>query len=58
MLSQGVKGVGRTAAAINHWLLFDRNDLPVDITQMSFDSYTILGDLFGGIAGEICLADD
>jgi hypothetical protein len=41
MLSQGVRGVGRTAAAINHWLLFDRNDLPVAITQMSFDSYTI-----------------
>jgi hypothetical protein len=41
MLSQGIKGVGRTAAAINHWLLFDRNDLPVAITQMSFDSYTI-----------------
>lgn len=41
MLAQGVKGVGRTAAAINHWLLYDKNDLPVDITQMSFDSYTI-----------------
>jgi len=33
--------VGKTAAAINHWLIYDRTDLPVAITQMSFDSYTI-----------------
>lgn len=33
--------VTKTAAALNHWLIYDRNDLPVDITQMSFDSYTI-----------------
>jgi hypothetical protein len=40
MLRRGVKGIGKTAAAINYWLLYDRTDLPVDITQMSFDSYT------------------
>lgn len=33
--------VSKTAAAINYWLLYDRTDLPVDITKMSFDSYTI-----------------
>lgn len=33
--------ISKTAAAINHWLIYDRTDLPVDITQMSFDSYTI-----------------
>ena len=37
---QDVK-ITKTAAALNHWLIYDRNDLPVDITQMSFDSYTI-----------------
>ncbi len=41
MYQRGVKGIGKTAAAINHWLIFDRTDLPVAITQMSFDSYTI-----------------
>jgi hypothetical protein len=33
--------ITKTAAALNHWLIYDRNDLPVAITQMSFDSYTI-----------------
>jgi hypothetical protein len=33
--------VSKTAAAINHWLLYDRKDLPQAITKMSFDSYTI-----------------
>jgi len=33
--------ISKTAAAINHWLLYDRNDLPEPITKMSFDSYTI-----------------
>jgi hypothetical protein len=33
--------ITKTAAALNHWLVYDRNDLPVAITQMSFDSYTI-----------------
>lgn len=32
--------ISKTAAAINYWLLYDRNDLPLGITQMSFDSYT------------------
>ncbi len=40
---QGVKGpkISKTAAALNHWLIYDRNDLPIAITQMSFDSYTV-----------------
>ncbi|PKN35191.1 MAG: metal transporter [Deltaproteobacteria bacterium HGW-Deltaproteobacteria-19] len=33
--------IGKTAAAMNHWLLYDRNDLPEAITKLSFDSYTI-----------------
>ncbi|MCG6878100.1 MAG: metal transporter [Deltaproteobacteria bacterium] len=33
--------ISKTAAALNHWLIYDRNDLPVAITKMSFDSYTI-----------------
>jgi hypothetical protein len=33
--------ISKTAAALNHWLIYDRNDLPVAITNMSFDSYTI-----------------
>jgi len=33
--------ISKTAAAINHWLLYDRKDLPEAITKMSFDSYTI-----------------
>lgn len=37
---EGMK-INKTAAALNHWLIYDRNDLPIDITQMSFDSYTI-----------------
>lgn len=41
MVQRGVRGIGKTAAAINYWLIYDRTDLPVDITQMSFDSYTI-----------------
>lgn len=41
MLRQGIKGIGKTAAAINYWLIYDRTDLPVAITQMSFDSYTM-----------------
>jgi hypothetical protein len=41
MVKKGIRGVGSTAAAINHWLVYERTDLPIDITQMSFDSYTI-----------------
>jgi alpha-beta hydrolase superfamily lysophospholipase len=33
--------ISKTAAAINNWLIYDRNDLPESITKMSFDSYTI-----------------
>ncbi len=33
--------ITKTAAALNNWLIYDRNDLPVAITKMSFDSYTI-----------------
>lgn len=32
--------VTSTAAALNYWLLYERNDLPLGITQLSFDSYT------------------
>jgi hypothetical protein len=33
--------INKTAAALNYWLLYERNDLPMKITRMSFDSYTI-----------------
>ncbi|MBA4396373.1 MAG: metal transporter [Syntrophus sp. (in: bacteria)] len=33
--------ISSTAAAMNHWLIYDRNDLPEGITKLSFDSYTI-----------------
>jgi hypothetical protein len=33
--------IPKTAAAINYWLEYERNDLPLSITQMSFDSYNI-----------------
>jgi hypothetical protein len=41
------KGPGKTpkisklAAALNHWLLYDRKDLPVEITKLSYESYTV-----------------
>jgi hypothetical protein len=41
---QGADGpvqIGKTGAAMNHWLLYDRSDLPEGITKLSFDSYTI-----------------
>jgi len=31
--------ISKTAAAINYWLGNERSDLPLAITQMSFDSY-------------------
>jgi hypothetical protein len=31
--------VSKTAAAINYWLNYERTDLPMAITKMSFDSY-------------------
>jgi len=33
--------ISKTAAALNYWLQNERNDLPLDITRMSFDSYNI-----------------
>jgi hypothetical protein len=33
--------ISKTAAAINYWLQNERSDLPLSITQMSFDSYSI-----------------
>jgi hypothetical protein len=36
-----VAKVNKTAAAINHWMLYDKSDLPLAITRASFDSYTI-----------------
>jgi hypothetical protein len=33
--------ISKTAAALNHWLIYDRRDLPAAIIKMSFDSYTI-----------------
>ena len=41
--------ISKTAAAINHWLIYDRNDLPEAITKMSFDSYTIPVDRQGNL---------
>jgi hypothetical protein len=35
----GPAKVSKTAAAINHWMLYDRADLPIGITQMSMQSY-------------------
>lgn len=40
MLEKGQR-LPKTAAAINHWMLYDVADLPVAITKLSFDSYTI-----------------
>ena len=39
LLEKGKK-INKTAAAINYWLLYDVTDLPVNITRMSFASYT------------------
>jgi hypothetical protein len=39
--NRGPTKISKTAAAINHWLIFDRKDLPEAITKMSFDSYTL-----------------
>jgi hypothetical protein len=40
MLEKG-GGVSKTAAAINYWILYDIADLPVAVTKLSFDSYTL-----------------
>lgn len=31
--------ISKTAAAINHWLLYDRVDVPIEITKISFAAY-------------------
>ncbi len=31
--------ISKTAAALNHWLLYERNDLPMEITRVSFAAY-------------------
>ena len=52
MFDKGAAGtakISKTAAAINHWLIYDRNDLPEAITKMSFDSYTIPVDKQGNL---------
>lgn len=40
MLEKG-RSIGKTAAAINYWMLNDVTDLPMAICKMSFDSYSI-----------------
>lgn len=40
-IDSGVVDINKTAAALNYWLIYERNDLPPAITKMSFDSYTI-----------------
>lgn len=42
ILSKGNGGKGsinKTALALNHWLIRDRNDLALNMTRVSFDSY-------------------
>jgi len=36
---EGKIAIGKTAAALNYWLNYERNDLPLEITKMSFASY-------------------
>ncbi len=33
--------ISKTAAAINHWMTYDQQDLPVGIAEMSYASYTV-----------------
>ena len=33
--------ITKTAAALNYWLMYERKDLPLGITDLSFKSYTI-----------------
>ena len=35
------KKISKTAAAINHWMTYDQQDIPLGITKMSFASYSI-----------------
>ncbi len=39
-LNSNGRGLSKTAAAINYWLSYQRQDLPVEITKISFASYT------------------
>ncbi len=32
--------ISKTAAAINHWMIYDRTDIPKAVTELSFLSYT------------------
>ncbi len=45
MMFQGQEGtrrrINKTAAAINHWMIHDRADLPEAITRLSYVSYTV-----------------
>ena len=36
-----VRKIGKSAAAINYWLLYDLTELPLAIVKMSFESYTV-----------------
>ena len=36
-----VRKIGKSAAAINYWLLYDITELPLAIVKMSFESYTV-----------------
>jgi hypothetical protein len=45
--------INKTAAAINHWMIHDRTDLPLGITQMSFTSYTRPVDKDGNLPIEL-----
>ncbi len=47
--NRGPAKISKTAAAINNWLIYDRNDLPEAITKMSFDSYTVPVDNQGNL---------
>ncbi|MFC1835910.1 metal transporter, partial [Thermodesulfobacteriota bacterium] len=40
LVRKGVKGISKMAAAVNRWLIYDRTDLPVEITKMSSLSYS------------------
>lgn len=39
MLDRCGKKISKTAAALNYWLKYERSDLPLAITEMSFASY-------------------
>ncbi len=41
--------VNKTAAAINHWMIHDRTDLPAGIVGLSFESYTTPVDREGNL---------